>query len=94
MLQLILRVNKNIIQEYREKIVKIVYKKIIHIALKYRGAVGQAKWQHLIFIRAVSCSEGSQIFGIGVHSNSVKRLADIEFGIDLRMAQTLQGLIN
>jgi len=62
MFQLILRVNYNIIQIGRIKVIKVVKEYIIYIPLVCSRSVSQSKRKYFIFIYSVTGPKYSKIF--------------------------------
>ena len=59
---LTLSIDKNVIEIYNNKDVKLVHKDIVDIALKYGWCIGQAKKHYLVFKKAVTGLKGHFLF--------------------------------
>ena len=58
----VLRVDQNIIQVDSYKVVKVVYKSVVDVALEDGWPTSQTKWQYLILIRPVPSLKRSKFF--------------------------------
>ena len=58
MIFLILRINKNVIKENKNKLVQIPDEDTIHKAHKCSWCICEAKWYHYKLIMSIPCSKG------------------------------------
>src|SRR5436190_7153761 len=93
MLQLIVRIDKNIIEVGSAKIIKVVEKDVIHISLVSCGSIGKSKGNNLILVAAVAGPECGQIFRFRVYLYSVECLPYIQFSENPSFPNAGQGFI-
>ena len=55
---LILKINKNVIKENKNKLVQILVEDTIHKAHKHSWCIGETKWYHYKLIVTIPCSKG------------------------------------
>src|SRR2546430_15195176 len=92
--QFVLRVDEDVVEVGRTEVVKVIQKDIVHVSLVRRRSVRKAKGKYLALVRSVSSSKGGQVLRVRVHSNPVKRLADIQFRKDPGPAESRERLVD
>ena len=94
MVELVLTINKQIVNKYSKKVIKIVYKDTINKTLEYYKSISKTKQYNLIFKYTISSLKGYKIFRIKIYLNSIESLIDIKLYKDLNITQILVFLGN
>ena len=90
----VLRVDQNIIQVDSHKVVEVVYKSVVDVALEGGWPTGQTEWQYLVLVRPVPSPKRSKFFRIRVHPNPVESLSNINLSENLSLTNPLQDLVD
>ena len=73
----VIGVDEDIIEVGRIEVVEIVEKNIVYISLIGRRTIRESKGYNLIFICSIPRTEGSELFGGRVYTDTMKSLSYI-----------------
>ena len=94
MLFLILRINKNVIKENKNKLVKISAEDTIHKAHKCSWCIYETKWYHYKLIMSISCFEGCLMNVFILDSYLMVTKPQVKLGKYLSSSHLIKEIIN
>src|SRR5882757_6649021 len=94
MLFLILRINKNVIKENKNKLVQIPAEDTIHKAHKCSGCICEAKWNHYKLIMSIPCSKGCLMNVFILNSHLMVTRPQVNLGKYLCSSHLIKEVIN